>query len=47
MGERLGPVTELSPLLMNKKARVHRLPFPHSRTPQDEAVPQTSRLSQA
>lgn len=47
VGERLGPVTELSRLLMSKKAREHRLPFLHSRTPQDRAVPQSSRLSPA
>ena len=32
--ERLCPVTKLWPLLMNKKALVHRLPFPHSLKPQ-------------
>lgn len=32
--ERLCPVTKLWRLLMNKKALVHRLPFPHSLKPQ-------------
>ena len=40
--ERLGPVTELWGLLVDKKALVHRWPFPHSLKPQDEAVPRTS-----